>query len=318
MTFDDVIEQTQAWEHMTAYDRTKIYCDFLVRSGQPLPSWNVIREHIGRGSANDINRAKNDFRVEHGERLREMDSFAAKGVPESISPLVVSLWQAALKEATGNFEKERIKLTHESEQLRHQSDASDKERSEALIKVEQLLMRISSLEETKEALESQVKTEQAAREQAEKMASSLREDMVQQREALDTALNKAQEDLDLAITRLESTERRSMMEIERARQDAIKKVEHIEGERVLQAARLQNKMASLKEQNSELSQAKQELEVKLALASTNLAQSQKQLEQAQEQNAKLMKALGRNLKARGKHGASVKQGLRKTSLRRQK
>jgi TolA-binding protein len=55
-----------------------------------------------------------------------------------------------------------------------------------------------------------------------------RADLLALRDRLEKAQAHAQAELDKAIGRLESTERRSMMEIERARQESAKKVEDAE------------------------------------------------------------------------------------------
>jgi hypothetical protein len=43
---------------LTAYELTKVCCEALTKSGQRIPAWTVIRDMIGKGSANDINRLK--------------------------------------------------------------------------------------------------------------------------------------------------------------------------------------------------------------------------------------------------------------------
>ena len=40
--------QHAQYEAGSAYTRTKILCDVLTKLGMPIPSWMVLREHIGK------------------------------------------------------------------------------------------------------------------------------------------------------------------------------------------------------------------------------------------------------------------------------
>ena len=106
MATDTRIEQIRAlcaqhaqYEAGSAYTRTKILCDVLTKLGMPIPSWMVLREHIGKGSSGDINRGVKDFRSEHAELLQRMDGLP-EGIPGRLAQPMRLLWQTALDEAT--------------------------------------------------------------------------------------------------------------------------------------------------------------------------------------------------------------------------
>ncbi|MFZ3193300.1 MAG: DNA-binding protein [Moraxellaceae bacterium] len=61
MNISQQLQQTENWSGLTAYERAKICCQLLTTLGLPIPSWMQIRQWIGKGSANDIHRAKQDF-----------------------------------------------------------------------------------------------------------------------------------------------------------------------------------------------------------------------------------------------------------------
>lgn len=61
MDISQQLQQTPSWSTLNAYERAKLCCQLLNTLGLPIPSWMQIRQWIGKGSANDIHRAKQDF-----------------------------------------------------------------------------------------------------------------------------------------------------------------------------------------------------------------------------------------------------------------
>lgn len=98
------LEATPDWNNLTAYEMTKRCCIELTKRGRRVPSWVSIRNIIGKGSANDINRGKEDFRHEHGEVLRKMGD--VKGVPDALAPHVISLWMTAVDLVRKEFDEQ--------------------------------------------------------------------------------------------------------------------------------------------------------------------------------------------------------------------
>lgn len=215
---------TPGWASMTAYDRAKQCCAEITRIGEAIPSWIVIRDIIGKGSAGDINRAKRDFRVEHGAALRKMEGFEAQGMPESLTPHVVGLWQAAIEHVRAEFSEKEDAWQDRIDSAENAQVHAYAQRDEAIAEAQTLQAKAQGLEESIETLRSQVASEQGARAQAEQMAADTRADLIGQRDRLDQALARTQEDLSKAITRLEGTERYTKMEIERVRQEAAQKL----------------------------------------------------------------------------------------------
>ena len=83
------------YEPGSAYVRTKILCDVLTKLGESIPSWMVLREHIGKGSSNDIARGVKDFRAEHADLLQRMEGLP-EGIPDKLAQPMQALWHAAL------------------------------------------------------------------------------------------------------------------------------------------------------------------------------------------------------------------------------
>jgi len=212
------------WDALNAYARAKLACAELLRDGAPIPAWTTLREFIGKGSANDINRAKKDFRLEHAQALRKLEGFEAEGVPQSLTPHIQGLWQAAIACAQDAYAEKERAWQAEIEQALVTQQQAQLERDQAQAARQALQATVDELEQTCSALQEQVRSERAARAQAEKMMDELRADLAGQRDRLDTALAQAQDDLEKAINRLQASERRAMMEIEHARQDAAQKV----------------------------------------------------------------------------------------------
>ena len=84
--------QHAQYEAGSAYTRTKVLCEVLTKLGEPIPSWMVLREHIGKGSSGDINRGVKDFRSEHAELLQRMDGLP-EGIPGRLAQPMRLLWQ---------------------------------------------------------------------------------------------------------------------------------------------------------------------------------------------------------------------------------
>jgi chromosome segregation ATPase len=101
-------EIRQAFEHLpdrdnkTAYELTMKACDLFTTHGVKLPGWNEIRTVIGKGSANDINRAKKDYYQEQASRLRKQAELP--GLPPELVPVVAQLWDLALAAAAHTFD----------------------------------------------------------------------------------------------------------------------------------------------------------------------------------------------------------------------
>jgi len=213
---------------MSAYTRTKLACAELTRAGASIPAWTTLRDLVGKGSANDINRAKKDFRQEHADALRKMEEFSAEGVPQVLTPHILGLWQAAIAYAQDAYaEKARVWQEQVERAAAERQHAQD-ELARAQAAAQALQVNVVELEQTCLALQEQVRSEQVARAQAEKMIDDIRADLVGQRDRLDAALAHAQAEMEKAINRLEAAERRAMMEIERARREAAQQVASIQ------------------------------------------------------------------------------------------
>jgi len=217
-----------AWNSMNAYVRAKLACAELLRAGAPIPAWTAIREIIGKGSANDINRAKHDFRLEHAQTLRKMEGFSAEGVPPDLTPHILGLWQAAVAQAQETYAEQARAWQNQVEQAEIACRHAQTEMQHAQTAMQASQAQTQALAQTKLALQAQIHSEQAARAQAEKMVVDIRADLIAQRDRLEQALTQTQTEMEKAITRLEAAERRSMMEIERARQQAAQQVANIQ------------------------------------------------------------------------------------------
>lgn len=293
---------------MTAYDRAKLCCAEITRIGEAIPSWTVIRDIIGKGSAGDINRAKRDFRAEHGAALRKMEGFEAQGVPEALTPHVVSLWQAAIEHVRAEFSGKEDAWQDRIDSSENAQVHAYAQRDKAIAEAQTLQAKAQGLEESIETLRNQVVSEQGARAQAEQMAADTRADLIGQRDRLDQALARTQEDLSNAITRLEGTERYTKMEIERVRQEAVQKLSglsaQLEAEQskyIIDTTRLdkalqeqRERSASFQKLNMTLAAERQE-NLDRALRAEQLANT------LQEQNNKLLASISQQAnKARPK------------------
>ncbi|MFA7531716.1 MAG: DNA-binding protein [Castellaniella sp.] len=209
--------QHPQYEAGSAYTRTKILCDVLTKLGEPIPSWMVLREHIGKGSSGDINRGVKDYRSEHAELLQRMDGLP-EGIPGKLAQPMQLLWQAALDEATAAFDQQRQDFeAQQAEAERIVADALQ-ERDTMGSNLAVATEKVAGLQATVEQERERANTERAAREQAERMAEKHIADLTQQRDDMTKAVEANTAELRTLTARLEDERRRSLMQIEQARQ----------------------------------------------------------------------------------------------------
>jgi chromosome segregation ATPase len=191
-----------------------------MRHGERIPSWITIRNLIGKGSSNDINRGKEDFRQEHGLALRNMTGFV-DGVPGDVTAQVQNLWSLAVNHAANEFESQ-------SKHWQLQLKLFESERDQAAASVENLNKQLSELKSIAGALKEQVAIECIGRKQAERLLETNQQEISDQRERLRAALDNSQDELKSAISRLEGAESHALMEIERVKSDSQKKMDAFE------------------------------------------------------------------------------------------
>ena len=209
--------QSPLYEAGSAYTRTKILCDVLTKLGEPIPSWMVLREHIGKGSSGDINRGVKDYRSEHAELLQRMDGLP-EGIPGKLAQPMQLLWQVALDEATAAFDQQRQNFeAQQAEAERIVADALQ-ERDTMGSNLAVATEKVAGLQATLEQERERANTERAAREQAERMAEKHIADLTQQRDGMTKAVEANTAELRTLTARLEDERRRSLMQIEQARQ----------------------------------------------------------------------------------------------------
>lgn len=287
------------WAKLNAYERTKLACQELTRAGAAIPAWTALRDIIRKGSSGDINRAKKDFRLEHAEALRKMEGFSADGVPPALTPHILGMWTEAISQAKASF-SDQVRIWEEA------VEQSDRALQDALAdlelaqsEVQTMLVRAEGADQARAALMDQVSAEQAARKAAESMLGEIRADANLQRDRLDAALKHSQSELDKAISRLEASERRSLLEVERARQEASQKVAQATGllndakaKYELELHRLSKRIQDEGGQNTNLRSINSKLEHAVREATSRAERAEASLEELQAQNAKLLKALG--------------------------
>ncbi|WP_323025730.1 DNA-binding protein [Castellaniella sp.] len=317
------LSQTQGWDVMNAYARAKLCCAEFTRQGEAIPSWTTIRDIIGKGSSGDINRAKKDYRVEHAEALRRMEGFAHEGIPENLTPLIVGFWQEAVGHAKQSFAEQTRAWSDEIEQAHAAAQLAATERDRALTDAQTLRATVAGLEEARNALQGQVLSEQAARAQAEKMASETHEALVDQRERLDKALAEAKIELEKAIARLEGAERRSMMEIERIRQEASRQVSDGNARLKSEQDRYTIDMSKLSKQLQEatihtasVQDRNQTLEKEIQALRVQLQGARDASAELRQQNTELLTAVAQPTGARGSGARRLARGRTVLSKRR--
>lgn len=261
--------QHPQYEAGSAYTRTKILCDVLTKLGEPIPSWMVLREHIGKGSSGDINRGVKDYRSEHAELLQRMDGLP-EGIPGKLAQPMQLLWQAALDEATAAFDQQRQDFeAQQAEAERIVADALQ-ERDTMGSNLAVATEKVAGLQATVEQERERANTERAARVQAERMAEKHIADLTQQRDDMNKAVEANTAELRTLTARLEDERRRSLMQIEQARQQ-------------VELARQQ----AYRESEQKMAKLETQLRSEIADQTLEIFRWQKRYSDLEERNAKL-------------------------------
>lgn len=273
-----LIEADPAYEAGSAYERTKLACHALTKLGAPIPSWIVLRDLIGKGSATDISRGVKAYRAEHAELLQRMDGLP-EGIPDALAEPMKGLWQAALTEATALFAQERQELlaardTADATALEHQ-----RERELANAALAQERARVESHAAIAQQERERANGERAAREQAERMAERHIADLTAQRDNLAQVVQANTKELQTLNLRLEDVRRRAQMEVEHARQQ-------------VEAARQQ----ALREGEQKTAKLETQLRGENAGMTVEIARLQQRLADAAERNAKLTELVKKEAK----------------------
>ena len=257
--------------------RTKILCDVLTKLGESIPSWMVLREHIGKGSSNDINRGVKDFRGEHAELLQRMEGLP-EGIPEKLAQPMQALWHAALTEATAAFDQQRQEFDAQQAEAERIVSGALLERDNLATSLALTSEKLASAQLALAQEKERANAERAAREQAEHMAEKHIADLTQQRDDMTRAVEANTAELRTLTARLEDERRRSLMQIEQARQqvELARQQAYREGEqklakletllrseiadKTLEIFRWQKRCSDLEERNAKLAeQAKKDV-----------------------------------------------------------
>jgi predicted nucleic acid-binding Zn-ribbon protein len=303
------------FEEGTAYARTKVCCRILMQHGQSIPSWTVIRDIIGKGSSTDISRATKDFRQEHAERLRRLDG-ALPGIPEHLAPLVSSLWEAAFAAARTEFDAKERQWQIQIDQAEARSEMAAQQLVSAEVAMERQRDQIGALDSKIATLESLVRTEQASRQQAERMFEQHSADVSAQRDKLEEALSKNQVEMKKALERFDGERRHAMLQIDEARTKAANEVASVRAQAQREKSGLELEMARLHATVADLRNKANEADRKAAVTGQELIGLRERLSRAEADNDRLSSDNRRMVSLLKKHGTVVntKLRLKRTSL----
>lgn len=267
------------YEPGSAYVRTKILCDVLTKLGESIPSWMVLRGHIGKGSSNDINRGVKDFRAEHADLLQRMEGLP-EGIPDKLAQPMQALWHAALTEATAVFEDQREK--YEAQQAEAERIVFDTllERDSLAASLELTSEKLASAQLALAQEKERANSERAAREQAEHMAEKHIADLTQQRDDMTRVVEANTAELRTLTARLEDERHRSLMQIEQARQQ-------------VELARQQ----AYRESEQKMAKLETQLRGEIAAQTLEIYRWQKRSSELEEKNAKLTEQAKKEIRA---------------------
>lgn len=147
MDINQQLQQTPNWLRLNAYERAKICCQLLSTLGQPIPSWMQLRQWIGKGSANDIHRAKQDFLSERQQVSAEL--IRQDDMPTQLSGSLQEWWQQLKQAAEQEYSLQKQQWQQEKIELQQQFLALQNHIEQQQQAIEQLQQQLESCQKMK-------------------------------------------------------------------------------------------------------------------------------------------------------------------------
>lgn len=252
----EAIAKAQADSPKSAYQLTLICCEAIARSGERIPAWPAIRELIGKGSANDINRAKKDYYASLGQKLRQSDENLSK-LPSELTEGLVTLWQKALNEAHATYSEDR-----------KQDDARV---NDALTELEETENRYTVVLKNNERLESDVKHLSQTNALLSEQLSESKANAANNAKRLAAQISELETQLQKAFTEFEH-EAREQAEVRGRYEDDIQQKNSLLDERQAALAQLRRKYKELEGINLSTTEKLQRITELLDQSNSALAQ----------------------------------------------
>lgn len=139
------LQQTPDWISLNAYQRAKICCHLLTTLGLPIPSWMQLRQWIGKGSANDIHRAKQDFLSDRQSVKSEW--IQQDEMPTQLSGSLQEWWQQLKQAAEQDHLALQQRWQHEKTELQTQCGEAQTQLDQQQQMIEQLQQQLETAQQ---------------------------------------------------------------------------------------------------------------------------------------------------------------------------
>ena len=139
------LQQTPDWISLNAYQRAKICCHLLTTLGLPIPSWMQLRQWVGKGSANDIHRAKQDFLSDRQSVKSEW--IQQDKMPTQLSGSLQEWWQQLKQAAEQDHLALQQRWQHEKTELQTQCGEAQTQLDQQQQMIEQLQQQLETAQQ---------------------------------------------------------------------------------------------------------------------------------------------------------------------------
>lgn len=216
------LQQHPLYEQMTAYERALLCCQILGQEGLAIPGWMQIRQWIGKGSANDIHRAKQEYLQRQGN-AGSLGHEPRGMLPTALSGPLNDWWQQLQHEAQQQLLQAREQWQAEQAQWQLQATEHAAAQARWLSERQHMQHTIEILSQQVQALEQQTAASKAALEEVDQRQQRWTEEATQQREAM---LEQQQHVLSAATTQWQQQQQALWQALEGAQQFALQQIEH--------------------------------------------------------------------------------------------
>lgn len=147
MNISAELQQLPDWDGMSAYERAHACCRLLSQLGQPIPGWMQLRQWIGKGSANDIHRAKQDFLQGHQPNVA---SAKTEHLPPALTGTLDAWWQQLRQAAADEFAEQTALWQQQLELADARCAEYAQQLQDAQVLLEQQAQQIGALQQERD------------------------------------------------------------------------------------------------------------------------------------------------------------------------
>lgn len=215
------LAQMPQYTRMTAYERALACCQLLQQQGLAIPGWMQIRQWIGKGSANDIHRAKQEFLQRQAVHSGTGSGDDQGQMPPTLSGTLQDWWQQVQQAARQQLEQAQADWDSRQQALQDQLQQVSAALQQIQGEREQLQQALQAAEQAGQHWRAQaLQAESALEAVAQRVQSWQQQQAGQQQQWQQDQAQLQQQRLEAMRMAVEGAQAFALQQIEVSRQEA--------------------------------------------------------------------------------------------------